>query len=406
MSDIIKKAQKSFGHTEDQSHAPCQRAHLAMLALNGLTLSDLNDDANEGIDVQLVAITQILARHAIESEADYTKLTDAECEEILSRIRTVCQLCLDSEAERVMRELDTAGRKLPMAAIEEVREHSDVFVPLLMQSMEREIARVRRGEEPQQGSSFFAFFLLTELKVDEAFPIILDAIRLPDDGPYDMLGGGVHELVPSLLAQFSHGNTESIDEIVRDPAIDMYVRWSAVNAYRHLVRDELISRQIAIDSLHVHFQNCEKSEDYDLLAPLALTLGDLAAESALETIRSAFDKNLVDQDVVDLEFIESQIAGGEETIQKTLKHCGPSGMLDTIAQLRKWASFQEEPSPPSELKPWPASVPLPTSVPSAMREPDKFGLANPSTTIRVAERVGRNDPCPCGSGKKYKKCCL
>ena len=23
-----------------------------------------------------------------------------------------------------------------------------------------------------------------------------------------------------------------------------------------------------------------------------------------------------------------------------------------------------------------------------------------------AEKVGRNDPCPCGSGKKYKKCCL
>ena len=23
-----------------------------------------------------------------------------------------------------------------------------------------------------------------------------------------------------------------------------------------------------------------------------------------------------------------------------------------------------------------------------------------------APKVGRNDPCPCGSGKKYKKCCL
>ena len=22
------------------------------------------------------------------------------------------------------------------------------------------------------------------------------------------------------------------------------------------------------------------------------------------------------------------------------------------------------------------------------------------------EKVGRNDPCPCGSGKKYKQCCL
>jgi preprotein translocase subunit SecA len=23
----------------------------------------------------------------------------------------------------------------------------------------------------------------------------------------------------------------------------------------------------------------------------------------------------------------------------------------------------------------------------------------------ISEKIGRNDPCPCGSGKKYKKCC-
>ena len=28
-----------------------------------------------------------------------------------------------------------------------------------------------------------------------------------------------------------------------------------------------------------------------------------------------------------------------------------------------------------------------------------------SGTIRKEKKVGRNDPCPCGSGKKYKKCC-
>jgi hypothetical protein len=26
--------------------------------------------------------------------------------------------------------------------------------------------------------------------------------------------------------------------------------------------------------------------------------------------------------------------------------------------------------------------------------------------VRAAPKIGRNDPCPCGSGKKYKKCCL
>ena len=28
-----------------------------------------------------------------------------------------------------------------------------------------------------------------------------------------------------------------------------------------------------------------------------------------------------------------------------------------------------------------------------------------SGTVRKDKKVGRNDPCPCGSGKKYKKCC-
>ncbi|MCA9084314.1 MAG: SEC-C domain-containing protein [Planctomycetaceae bacterium] len=41
-------------------------------------------------------------------------------------------------------------------------------------------------------------------------------------------------------------------------------------------------------------------------------------------------------------------------------------------------------------------------------DPDEMGIAEPVVeTIRRAEpRVGRNDLCPCGSGKKYKKCCL
>jgi preprotein translocase subunit SecA len=29
----------------------------------------------------------------------------------------------------------------------------------------------------------------------------------------------------------------------------------------------------------------------------------------------------------------------------------------------------------------------------------------PHTPVRTGPKVGRNEPCPCGSGKKYKKCC-
>ena len=32
-------------------------------------------------------------------------------------------------------------------------------------------------------------------------------------------------------------------------------------------------------------------------------------------------------------------------------------------------------------------------------------LLHPPEPAKAAARHGRNDPCPCGSGRKYKKCC-
>ena len=36
---------------------------------------------------------------------------------------------------------------------------------------------------------------------------------------------------------------------------------------------------------------------------------------------------------------------------------------------------------------------------------DEQPLPPPVEPIHTEKAVGRNDPCPCGSGKKYKKCC-
>lgn len=35
------------------------------------------------------------------------------------------------------------------------------------------------------------------------------------------------------------------------------------------------------------------------------------------------------------------------------------------------------------------------------------GLEQEAEVLKVERRkIGRNDPCPCGSGKKFKKCCI
>ena len=41
----------------------------------------------------------------------------------------------------------------------------------------------------------------------------------------------------------------------------------------------------------------------------------------------------------------------------------------------------------------------------AYGEPGQEKDLHPAPVVRESRKVGRNDPCPCGSGKKYKNCC-
>jgi len=45
-------------------------------------------------------------------------------------------------------------------------------------------------------------------------------------------------------------------------------------------------------------------------------------------------------------------------------------------------------------------------IPGNSGQPNDGGQRKPKAVqpIRTEKKVGRNDPCPCGSGKKYKQC--
>jgi preprotein translocase subunit SecA len=43
-------------------------------------------------------------------------------------------------------------------------------------------------------------------------------------------------------------------------------------------------------------------------------------------------------------------------------------------------------------------------LPNALADQEAMGSANAQPVTREGVKVGRNDPCPCGSGKKYKQC--
>ena len=54
---------------------------------------------------------------------------------------------------------------------------------------------------------------------------------------------------------------------------------------------------------------------------------------------------------------------------------------------------------------WLYELPMWDDLLTAERRKELYKEQKSSGTIRKEKKIGRNDPCPCGSGLKYKKCC-
>jgi uncharacterized protein len=81
-----------------------------------------------------------------------------------------------------------------------------------------------------------------------------------------------------------------------------------------------------------------------------------------------------------------------------------SGLLTLADVDRRDARFSEEQldalsaAAPDKIGPWIVTL----NGRLANYKPAEMPLSSFPTSVG---KVGRNDPCPCGSGKKYKKCC-
>ncbi|MFZ1101316.1 MAG: SEC-C metal-binding domain-containing protein [Hyphomicrobiaceae bacterium] len=91
---------------------------------------------------------------------------------------------------------------------------------------------------------------------------------------------------------------------------------------------------------------------------------------------------------------------------------GVLGLLrdeDVPEELRAGSPFRELPPARRAALRRETTEMLPEIVPALHRHAldlNEAKAAAAAISVRQAPKVGRNDPCPCGSGKKYKKCCI
>jgi len=109
-------------------------------------------------------------------------------------------------------------------------------------------------------------------------------------------------------------------------------------------------------------------------------------------VKKAFDRGFIDRHVLGFDHFEEDLRRGiDHPGEPRLPDDRDSTLFgDTVEELSGWYCFTEQYREDQERWQRRAEADLARSQ----------GVQNPF------KGVGRNDPCPCGSGKKFKKCCL
>ena len=300
---------------------------------------------------------------------------------------------------------------LPERALRAAQDRRDEITPRLIELIRNATARARDGDTPPGNGHLFALFLLTEFRTKAALPAIIEAVSLPGELPFDLFGDAITESLDSILAAMSSDQPAVLDSIIRDRQVNEYVRWASVRAYEFLVRDQAVTCEHAVQRLREHLWDACIEMDIQIAGPLVSTLAALGPKESLNEIMEAFRRELIDPGHMRIEQVENACARSDEQFRFTLDRLGPTGIQDTVEEFREWAAFSP-PSPSCSPAKLPSFVISPGKGAGTPRQtgielgPSPKHLFNEPLQSNVARvRVGRNEPCPCGSGKKFKKCC-
>ena len=204
---------------------------------------------------------------------------------------------------------------------------------------------------------------------------------------------------------------DAIDELIADCNVNPYVRWQAVNALLFQIRDGSLTRDAAIERLSDHLQRAIENAD-EVAEGIVIRLAYLGAEAKLPLMEMAFEKQLVNPGMITLDSVRKKAARGDEIFAESIANLPDNDGL--VSRLSHWGSFQayghDDHHDHEDQR---SDEPLFEGSPVAHFDQSlgdvefvSENVTKTETTIRnQGDRIGRNQRCPCGSGKKYKKCC-
>lgn len=297
------------------------------------------------------------------------------------------------ELQELFDRLDSHRGSFPEDLVAEAISRREEIVPLLLEMLEE----IDRNPEPWVADPgrmvhIYALYLLALFRETRAYPLVVRIFSRPGEFAFDLAGDVVTQDLGRILASVSGGDATGITALIEDEDANRYVREVAMDAMVSLVNAGQKTREEVMAYFLGLFHKLERKPGSDWDA-LANACADLWPEEAMEELRLAFEEGLVDPGSIAWDDVEDALALGKERAMQRTRYREP--FITDLAEAMGWMQCFDHSAIHDEMR---------CQVAHALRAlaPDEQPLA---PILRVAPKIGRNEPCPCGSGKKFKKCC-
>lgn len=284
-----------------------------------------------------------------------------------------------------------AARVAPLAAMRDALANKEDVLPAFLVEFER-AAQLPWPDLPYLDAYGIMFEILGEWADTRSYRPIVNFLRRDEETLEQVLGECLTEIGDRVLAGIATDDLAPLRDLILDAKAYAFARSQAILALTHLwiarpgqrIEVEALVRDIGT--------RLERGADDIVVTEWAAAVAILGIADQVAQARAAV--NAIPRKTSPLwpEEFEERLNGRPEDLSDPwYDRYGVVGKrIDAIADVSRWHWVSDDGA---------------TAIDSALRNNTGL-LAWPDVAFNPHRHVGRNDPCPCGSGKKYKKCCL
>jgi hypothetical protein len=289
----------------------------------------------------------------------------------------------DSQMEQILDQLGS-GQGLPVDAIRAANANRAAMVPLFLTAFDQ----AETASPSMQDALFFAFHLLGQWREKSAYRPLAAFLRRPSDQVEPILAVATTETTHRVMASVFDGDPQPLYEVILDPGADEFIRARMFGALVIVTLRGELPREETARFLRSCYTDLQPQDECFAWEGWQGAVAMLQLREFKPLVKQAFQRGFISRSWLAFKDFEQDLQRAIDAEPQPRQRDDEFELFgDTIEELSGWDAFAPEDEKAQGS--W-----------NAWNSPTHAPAVNPFRA------VGRNDPCPCGSGKKFKKCCL